>query len=207
VYFLFVNGLFCFLSLSNVYFKTKTVSLQISLELTPGLQRRRRDRADLQKNLILEQLVNGNGETPESPTDNPNSPLSLIPLGRSQSSKKDITTLEQQNNLKNNSSSMNGSCNSPNANNAARPWMLPIYTKNGTSGSSTNISNGISKGEKENGDCSESEKAMQLKKENTVKDLTQKLASQNLLASPAEENKSFIITGELSGNDFLLTII
>jgi hypothetical protein len=176
-----------------------TILFYVFIELTPGL-RRRRERAEHQKSLVLEQLVNGSGE-PESPTENPNSPLSLIHQG----SKKDISAIEQQNNLKNNSSSMNGTCNNNNnangANNAARPWMLPIYTKtSGSTASGTNLANGgACKGEKENGDCSESEKAMQLKRENTVKDLTQKLASQNLLASPAEENKSFIMTGELSG--------
>lgn len=161
------------------------------MELTPGL-RRRRERAEHQKNLILDKLVNGNTVDPDSPTEVSESP-EFASLQHSSENRKDLNSLEYQNNLK------NGVPLSVNTN-AARPWMLPIYTKsNGMADSVTSISNGNSK-ECESEDSSESEKsAMQLKRENTVKDLTQKLASQNLLSSPAEENKSFIITGELSG--------
>jgi hypothetical protein len=148
------------------------------MELTPGL-RRRRERAEHQKNLILEQLVNGVNGKGDADLDSPN-------INPSSAEYRLSNSLEQQNNLKN-SVENNGTTN------AARPWMLPIYTKsNGLTSSSASISK-----ECENGDVSESELA--LKRENTVKDLTQKLASQNLLSSPAEENKSFNITGELSG--------
>jgi hypothetical protein len=166
------------------------------MELTPGL-RRRRERAEHQKNLILEQLVNGvngsGGVDPDSPTNNLESP-DYISLRRSSGSRKDLNSLEFQNNMKNSGSG--GGVNGNSTSSAARPWMLPIYTKsNGNANSTTNISNV----EDENGDSTESEMSAMLKRENTVKDLTQKLASQNLLASPAEENKSFINNGELSG--------
>lgn len=50
----------------------------------------------------------------------------------------------------------------------------------------------------ENGNENERSLLMQLKRENTVKDLTQKLASQNILHSPTEENKINRI-GDMSG--------
>ncbi|XP_035702235.1 uncharacterized protein LOC110852042 isoform X2 [Folsomia candida] len=168
-----------------------------NMELTPGL-RRRRERAEHQKNLILEQLVNGGGvnggdfldPSSDSPTTHSEESLDFISLRRSSGSRKDLNSLEFQNNLRNSGGGGGGNANGTSS--AARPWMLPIYTKsNGMANSGASIVNAGSK-EGENRDD------LEVKRENTVKDLTQKLASQNLLASP-EENKSFIINGELSG--------
>ncbi|CAG9824324.1 unnamed protein product [Phaedon cochleariae] len=53
-------------------------------------------------------------------------------------------------------------------------------------------------GESENTNENERDVLLQLKRENTVKDLTQKLANQNILHSPSEENKINRI-GDMSG--------
>lgn len=163
--------------------------------MTPAL-RRRRERTDHQKSLMDPKSHNASSTDLESLQRDSSS--SLIPLGRSFSGKKDSFgnlsgTLEQQNNLKNSSSngSFSNGNGSPNGNvTIARPWMLPIYTKtNGTAASSTNLANG----EPESAEPSEA------KREHSVKDLTQKLASQSLLTSPVDENKSLLRSGELSG--------
>jgi hypothetical protein len=73
-----------------------------------------------------------------------------------------------------------------------KPWVLSMmYGKNSEEGSDdTPVS-----GENEQDDSaatSERKKILQLKRENTVKDLTQKLSSQNIIHSPDEDvnNKS-----------------
>ncbi|CAG7837287.1 unnamed protein product [Allacma fusca] len=190
--------------ISNGYAKDKCISNDI--DVTPAL-RKRRERAERQKTLQLEQKqvngkvngyseCNGNGHTtddsmgspvtPSSPVKTPES-ITLIPLGRSNSSKKDILAVVTTNG-NDNSANMNGHNNN---NNNKRPWKLPVYS----------VTNGTTNGEKENSvekEAGENEKNV-LKRENTVKDLTQKLANQSLLTSPVEENKSFIRTGDLSG--------
>lgn len=153
--------------------------------MTPAL-RRRRERAERQKGLVREQQEllqqsghneslysngydsvesHGGGGRSSSPT--------LIPLGRSPSSKRDVHTLVN---------------NSPETKNNGRSWMLPIYPKSNdeavpVSANSTNSKENLSL----TSDIS-------LKRENTVKDLTQKLSSSNItspVSAPEDSTKTF----------------
>ncbi|XP_045465037.1 FH1/FH2 domain-containing protein 3 isoform X2 [Harmonia axyridis] len=75
-----------------------------------------------------------------------------------------------------------------------QPWILSMmYNKNSETQEGRENEN-----DAENGNENERNLLMQLKRENTVKDLTQKLASQNILHSPSEENKINRM-GDMSG--------
>lgn len=74
-----------------------------------------------------------------------------------------------------------------------QPWILSMmYNKSAEDENEANIS------DNENTNENERKMLLQLKRENTVKDLTQKLANQNILHSPSEENKVNRI-GDMSG--------
>lgn len=74
-----------------------------------------------------------------------------------------------------------------------QPWILSMmYNKSTEDQNEQNIS------DSENANENERKMLLQLKRENTVKDLTQKLANQNILHSPSEENKVNRI-GDMSG--------
>lgn len=76
---------------------------------------------------------------------------------------------------------------------AKQPWILSMMY-----GKSIDEQNQESVIDDENTNESERKMLLQLKRENTVKDLTQKLANQNILHSPSEENKVNRI-GDMSG--------
>lgn len=76
---------------------------------------------------------------------------------------------------------------------AKQPWILSMMY-----GKSIDEQNQESAIDDENTNENDRKMLLQLKRENTVKDLTQKLANQNILHSPSEENKVNRI-GDMSG--------
>ena len=143
--------------------------------MTPGL-RRRRERAERQKSQVREQLLlNGhnqpdlNGEDGGFKAENHGSISPIAPLG----TKRDI------HNLVNNSSANS----SPEINSrTSRPWMLTTCPSKDVASVNSDNENQV----------------ITLKRENTVKDLTQKLASQNGNATASAGEPGSRI-GDLSG--------
>lgn len=73
-----------------------------------------------------------------------------------------------------------------------QPWILSMMYGKSEDQNEENMS------DSENANENERKMLLQLKRENTVKDLTQKLANQNILHSPSEENKVNRI-GDMTG--------
>ncbi|XP_044746881.1 FH1/FH2 domain-containing protein 3 [Coccinella septempunctata] len=165
--------------------------------VTPAL-RQRRERAERQRHFLKQQQetismyrkvqsgdetnsdkVNGNYTNALQQRINNNGNI----LNRN-SSRKDLTPLL---NAVNKMESEEGLAN--------QPWILSMmYNKN----SETQEGREKMEADVENSNENERNLLMQLKRENTVKDLTQKLASQNILHSPTEESKINRI-GDMSG--------
>lgn len=152
--------------------------------MTPGL-RKRRERAERQRRAANGEQ-NGNPVITGPHHKQQDSGISLE--GPIIGSGQHDTCMDYQNNAKN--AKQNG-----------RPWMLPIYTNaNGLASSCPDDNEDMGNdGEIENDEEMNERELMQLKRENTVKDLTQKLTSQNLISNAVDENRSVMRNEELSG--------
>ncbi|XP_068083718.1 FH1/FH2 domain-containing protein 3 [Anabrus simplex] len=183
--------------------------------VTPAL-RRRRERAERQRSFIREQqetaatLKATLGNT-EDDAEDENQKHSRIGNGSLDSndirtsnklqlnrvsSRKDMTPLM---NAVNSAESESKAVDSNGI--LKKPWVLSMmYGKNADGSENGEVEE--SKPVTENGtdDGSERKKLLQLKRENTVKDLTQKLASQNILSSPVDEgNNKINRIGDMTG--------
>ncbi|CAO1362298.1 unnamed protein product [Diamesa serratosioi] len=148
--------------------------------VTPGL-RRRRERAERQKSFIREQEANSNGVIPVE-TENDYE----VPLNGLRTNGISVSGLRSNGNV------LNGSL-------TKAPITNGYSTKNENENDSQKLTNGYTKHEstlKSKTDNEDKKLLMQLKREQTVKDLTQKLS--NLPLSPQEE-KPNRIAGDLTG--------
>ncbi|XP_021938953.1 uncharacterized protein LOC110839246 isoform X2 [Zootermopsis nevadensis] len=189
--------------------------------VTPAL-RRRRERAERQRSFIREQqetaatlkatlgspdegvvdenqrlckrLGNGTSDNGDSRSSNKLQQLNCIP------SRKDLTPLM---NAVNKLQDATSGPETPEGNGfLKKPWVLSMmYGKNSAEEEGEDA---LVTGENEQDDSattSERKKILQLKRENTVKDLTQKLSGQNIIHSPVEDvnNKSINRIGDMTG--------
>ncbi|XP_063910662.1 FH1/FH2 domain-containing protein 3 isoform X4 [Zophobas morio] len=153
--------------------------------VTPAL-RRRRERAERQRSFMREQqesaaLLRGPSQNEEDKNENElgnytNALQQRITNGNLNLSRKDITPLMNAVNKLDSEENL-----------TKQPWIL--YNDDGKPPIDDNT---------ENTNENDRNVLLQLKRENTVKDLTQKLANQNILHSPSDENKPNRI-GDMTG--------
>ncbi|KAJ4432236.1 hypothetical protein ANN_20852 [Periplaneta americana] len=189
--------------------------------VTPAL-RRRRERAERQRSFIREQQETaatlkatlgspddgvtdentrlcqriGNGTLDNGETRSSNK---LQQMNRT-SSRKDLTPLM---NAVNKMQDTAPGSEAPEGNGILKkPWVLSMmYGKNSAEEEGEETLQGGENEQDDSAATSERKKILQLKRENTVKDLTQKLANQNIIHSPVEEgnNKSINRIGDMTG--------
>ncbi|GLG92499.1 Protein cappuccino [Gryllus bimaculatus] len=182
-------------------------SLATDVGVTPAL-RRRRERAERQRSFIREQqetaatLKASLGNTEDSIEDENQKTSQRISNGSIEGSNKYQNRVPSRKDMTPLLNAVNSAESEGKVGDGIlkKPWVLSMmYGKNADG--MENVEAEDMKTLNENGTDESSERKMllQLKRENTVKDLTQKLSNQNILHSPVEEGNKINRIGDMTG--------